>query len=134
MPYAGCPSMKISNPVTCEQLLRPKINFDREEVWCIALSNQCDLLEYKRLGRGDLSQVPLNYRKVLKFALKAGAEQIILLHSHTDKCSFPSDADLFWTEKIKKLMELLNLKLSDHIIISRNDFTSLLQHDSQLFE
>lgn len=132
--YAQNSHMKISNPVTCEHYIRSKISFLKEELWCIALSDDCELLSHQLISEGDFSSVPIKQRTILEFALKSKANQIILVHSHTNQNSHPSSNDLFWTERIHRFLKIIDLKLCDHIILSRKSSTSLLQLEPHLFE
>lgn len=126
--------MKISNPVTCEHLLRNKISFANEELWCVALSKSCELISLKKIASGTEASVLIHSRKLLEFTFEVNAQQIILAHSHTEGDSLPSAKDIFWTEKLYAFFNTVDIKLCDHIILSQNGSTSLLSYDPNIFE
>ena len=126
--------MKICNSVYCENLIRPKLQFLKEEFWCIALSDGFELISFQRLAFGNQEEVSIPTRQLIQFVHTTKAKNLVLVHSHCDSHSYPSSSDLFWTERLKSLFELLEVQLCDHIIIGKKSATSLLEWDPVLFE
>jgi len=57
------------------------------------------------------------------------ATSIIIAHNHPSGKLEPSEEDIKLTEKVKKIAELLDLYLIDHIIITKEDFYSFKERD-----
>ena len=57
-------------------------------------------------------------------AIKSAASSIILAHNHPSGNLRPSSADISLTRKIKAGGELLDIAVSDHLIISREGYYS----------
>ena len=57
-------------------------------------------------------------------ALKCYASNIIIAHNHPSGNLFPSESDKIITSKIKKASHLLDIKLIDHLIITKNGYYS----------
>jgi DNA repair protein RadC len=57
-------------------------------------------------------------------ALEHYATSIIVAHNHPTGNLKPSDADLKITRNIKNAGEILDIKLTDHLIIGENAFFS----------
>lgn len=131
---AECPSMKICNSVYCENLIRPKLQFLKEELWCVALSEDFELISFQRLAFGGQDEVLIPTGELIQFVHNTQAKNLVLVHSHCGSCSLPSSHDLFWTERLKSLFDLLEVQLCDHIIISKKNATSLLEWDPLIFE
>ena len=54
---------------------------------------------------------------IYRAAFKAGAEEIIVAHTHPSGDITPSQADIEATERLRKGSELVGLRLIDHIIL-----------------
>lgn len=126
--------MKICNSVHCEKLIRPKIDFIKEEFWCIALSSDFELVSFQRLAIGSTHQVLIPTAQIIQFVSQTCAKKVVLIHTHCKGVSFPSALDLHWTSRLKNLFELLEIQLCDHIILSKENSTSLLEWDPQIFD
>lgn len=57
---------------------------------------------------------------IFREALKAGAEEIIVAHTHPSGDLSPSKDDLAATEKLREAGELLSVPLVDHLILGRS--------------
>ena len=67
---------------------------------------------------------PADPRLILKKALEENAVSIILCHNHPSGSLRPSRADEVLTEKIKNAALLFDIKLLDHIIVSKEGYFS----------
>ena len=65
---------------------------------------------------------------IFREALKVGAEEIIVAHSHPSGNLTPSKADIAATARLQDGAELVGLKLIDHLIIGNGErFCSLAE-------
>ena len=126
--------MKISHPVTCDRLLRPKMSPLDLEVWCIALTLDFELIHYQALFRGFQPRFPQMLKKVSHFGLSLSSEKLILMSTHPIDPIVPSEKDLFWTEKLQESLALLEVQLLDHILISPKTHFSFLHWEPQIFD
>jgi len=58
----------------------------------------------------------------------AAAKSLILAHNHPSGDSKPSKADLDITEKLKIAGDMLQIPILDHIIVGRDCFYSMKDH------
>lgn len=65
--------------------------------------------------------------KYSKEALKHNAAAVILAHNHPSGVAEPSQADLDITKQLKKVLELVEIKVLDHIIIGGGDTVSFAE-------
>ncbi len=72
------------------------------------------------LGHKDGTTV-VDPKEVFKAAFRAGADAIIVAHSHPSGNLTPSKADLHLTEELKSRAEWLGLEFIDHIILGPPD-------------
>ncbi len=73
---------------------------------------------------GTVDHTPVYPREIVKRALEVGATAIILVHNHPSGDSSPSDSDLEVTEEIIKAANALDICVHDHLIISKEGYTS----------
>ncbi|TFH48539.1 MAG: hypothetical protein E4H01_06125, partial [Lysobacterales bacterium] len=62
---------------------------------------------------------------VVKRALELNAAAVILAHNHPSGVCEPSQADERITRRIKSALDLVDIRLLDHLIVGGNESTSL---------
>lgn len=55
------------------------------------------------------------------------ASEVIIAHNHPSGNLNPSKQDQYVTNQIKSALQLINVKLLDHLIISENGYLSFLE-------
>lgn len=96
---------------------------DHEEVWILLLNHDLRPMKKQRINIGTLSETLMDTRRIVKTALDNTASNVILFHNHPSGNPTPSRADIKRTDELKKSMDLFNIGLTDHIIISGNGET-----------
>ena len=87
--------------------------------------NQKNQIIYKsQISKGGITGTIVDVRVLFKIALEHYATSIIVAHNHPTGNLKPSDADLKITRNIKNAGEILDIKLTDHLIIGENAFFS----------
>ena len=99
-----------------------------EEVKIILLNNANVALGVHELSKGGISQCTVDLKIILSIALKCLASSIIIVHNHPSGTLSPSENDINITTKLKKACELVEIKLIDHLIISRYGYLSLVDN------
>ena len=89
------------------------------------LDKTFNLIGIKVFFEGDKDNIFINPKIVLKYALKLDASYVIFFHSHPSGNLNPSKEDILFTKKLKFLLETLDVKLLDHLIIFENKYISL---------
>ena len=83
------------------------------------------MLEYEELFRGTINGASVYPREVVKEALAVNAAAVILAHNHPSGVAEPSQADERITRRLKSALELVDIRLLDHLIIGDGPATSL---------
>lgn len=65
--------------------------------------------------------------EILENAVSKKAKSVIITHNHPSGNSTPSKSDLELTEKIKETLNLIDIRLIDHIIVTRESYFSFLE-------
>lgn len=97
----------------------------QEESKILLLNAANKVLGVHDLSKGGVSSSILDVRIILGIALKCLASGIILVHNHPSGNMVASDADFTVTKKLKLACELMEMKLLDHLIISKDKYLSM---------
>lgn len=108
--------------------LKMKLRAERQELFAILLLNQhCQFIEFKVLFHGTLSQCSVSTQDIIRYALDHHAHHLIAVHNHPQGHALPSPEDLQFTAKLAQACQLLDMQLSDHFIISQNEYFSFAE-------
>ena len=98
---------------------------NKEHFYALLLDTKNRIISEQLISVGTLNASLIHPREVFNPAIKASANAIILVHNHPSGDSELSNEDEEITKILFNAGELLGIKLLDHIIIGKNDFTSL---------
>ena len=76
------------------------------------------LIEAEELFRGTLCQTSVYPREVVKRVLHHNAAAVICSHCHPSGVCEPSRADEYLTTALKQALQLVDVRLLDHIVIA----------------
>ena len=102
------------------RLMRPIFEgMQHEECWVLYLTSSNRLIERQRVSQGGVQATVVDHRLIVKRALELLATQLIMVHNHPSGAAEPSLADKELTKKVKSAAALFDIRMLDHIIISR---------------
>lgn len=99
----------------------------QEFACAIFLNNNNDVLAVYQLGMGGFTSTVFEKRLLFAAALKLGATAIILCHNHPSGSQNPSQADKLFTKQVAEIANLHDIKLLDHIILTKDNYTSFAE-------
>lgn len=87
---------------------------------CIALylDNRLRLIAHEEVSKGTLSQATVYPREIVRAALRHHAASVVLAHNHPSGLAEPSSADTHLTKHLAKALALVDIRLTDHIIVA----------------
>ena len=116
----------ISSPADTEAFLHARIRHLGHELFCcLYLDNRHRVLRFDELFRGTIDGTSVYPREVVKEALAVNAAAVILAHNHPSGVAEPSQADERITARLKSALDLVDIRLLDHLIIGNAETTSL---------
>ena len=116
----------IKSPADTEAFLLSKLrHLDHELFCCLYLDNRHRVLRFDEMFRGTIDGTSVYPREVVKEALAVNAAAVILAHNHPSGVAEPSQADERITRRLKSALELVDIRLLDHLIIGGGRATSL---------
>ncbi|MDP9768873.1 UNVERIFIED_ORG: DNA repair protein RadC [Atlantibacter hermannii] len=100
---------------------------ERELFMVLLLDNQNRLLGHETLFLGSITSTEIHPREVVKAALRHNAAAAIFAHNHPSGYAEPSDADRHITERLKKALALVEIRVLDHLIVGRKEIVSFAE-------
>ncbi len=100
----------------------------QEYVMMLMLDTRLRVMAKEVLFIGSLDQSMYSPRELFTSALKHRAAQVILFHNHPSGDPSPSQMDIEVTKKTQEAGRLLDIPLSDHIIIGDYKYYSFREH------
>ncbi|MGN7915720.1 RadC family protein [Enterobacter sp. 22466] len=97
---------------------------EREEFTALFLDSQHRLIAHDTLFTGTINHTQVHPREVVKAGLKHNAAAAILAHNHPSGEAEPSQADRLITGRLKQTLELVDIRLLDHLVIGGIDIVS----------
>jgi DNA repair protein RadC len=99
------------------------------EVSAVAfLDSRSRLIEFRIMGEGSISQVPVFPREVAKAALANGSTQVVLVHNHPGNQASPSPNDIRATLAMRQALEFFEIAVLDHWIVTGTEIYSMGEH------
>ena len=122
--------LPMGEPIRCptdtELYLKARLRHLGHEVFCcLYLDNRHRVLRFDEMFRGTIDGTSVYPREVVKEALSVNAAAVILAHNHPSGVSEPSQADERITQRLKAALDLVDIRLLDHIIVGDGRATSL---------
>jgi DNA repair protein RadC len=123
---AGTVGTAIKSPKETEDFLKARLSGLEHESFCVIyLDNRHRVIDFQELFRGTIDGTSVYPREVVKESLKNNAAAIILAHNHPSGVAEPSQADERITKRLKAALELVDIRVLDHIIIGAGQSVSL---------
>lgn len=128
---------RINNPINN---LKPKVirpsdvagifmqelkNEKHEKLKLILLNSKNEVVKNIELKTGSINQISVAPAEILKEVIKEELDKFILIHNHPSGDSTPSKADLDFTKKVEECSKLFKLNFLDHIVIGKDNYTSI---------
>ena len=119
----------LTNPTQTVQYLRSRLRDHNYEVFaCLMLDNRNRVIAFRELFRGTIDGASVYPREVVKQALADNAAAVILAHNHPSGVCEPSQADIRITERLKKGLAMIGIRVLDHLIVG-DETTCLCAQD-----
>ena len=116
----------LRSPADTESYLLARLCHLGHEVFCcLYLDNRHRVLAFRELFRGTIDGTSVYPREVVKEALQINAAAVIVAHNHPSGVAEPSQADERITRRLKAALELVDIRLLDHLVVGDRQAVSL---------
>lgn len=116
----------LDTPEKAAQYLIPNfIGATNEIVVLVCLDNKSSVKNCSVISEGSINMSEVGKRQIAETVLRNNASSVILAHNHPNGVAAPSKRDVDVTYEISSFLSNIDVKLSDHIIISNEDWLSM---------
>ncbi|SOO14170.1 RadC family protein [Xanthomonas citri] len=113
-------------PRVAENYFRAKLAGLEHEVFSVVmLDTKHRLIAYVELFRGSISSAQIEPREVVKECLRHNAAAVLMSHNHPSGDPYPSSADIAVTKRLREALDLIDVRLLDHIVVGGNSTVSM---------
>lgn len=118
----------LDRPATGCRLLQMRIaDRPREVFHVLFLNTRHRLIREESLFLGTINFAHIEPREIVRAALLCNAAAVICGHNHPSGDATPSSADVAITRRIKDALDLVNVRLLDHIVVTRTETVSMAE-------
>ena len=100
----------IFHPILCD--------LPYEEFWLLLMNQSAKVIAKIRISQGGIDQTAVDIRSIMREAILRFATQIAVVHNHPSGSVSPSHQDKVLTQNIKRAAQTLNIRLTDHVIVT----------------
>lgn len=121
--------LRSNQPAFCSSgdtmlFLRSKLaKYDHEVFAVMYLDSQHRLLEFKEMFFGTIDGCSVYPRNIVRHALAVNAAAVVLSHNHPSGMLKPSQADKHITRRITNALELVDVRVLDHVIVGDGTYS-----------
>lgn len=117
-----------SSPDAVKTYLRLHLAGEQREHFAVLfLDVQNRFIAFERMFTGTLTQTSVYPREIVCAVLAHGAQAVVLAHNHPSGTVQPSRADEALTQTLKAALNLVDVRVLDHVIVAPNDVLSMAE-------
>jgi len=118
----------LTSPKDTQRYLTLRFAELEHEVFAIVyLTKRHRVIACEELFRGTIDGASVHPRIVVKNSLRHNAAAVIVAHNHPSGIAEPSQADEIITQRLKAALELVDIRLLDHIVTAGDSAVSFAQ-------
>jgi DNA repair protein RadC len=118
----------LTSPDATREFLRILLAKEHREVFVVIfLDNQNGVIGYESLFQGTIDGAAVYPREVVKSVLDNNAASVILAHNHPSGTAEPSQADKTITTRIKDALDIIDVRILDHLIVGGTNILSFAE-------
>lgn len=118
----------LTSPEATRNFLRSAIIHKKQEVFgCLFLNNQHQVLKFEELFQGTIDSASVYPREVVSKVIENNAAAVIFCHNHPSGSAKPSQADIELTRRLVKALELIDVRVLDHMIVAGSLVVSMAE-------
>lgn len=118
-------SLKLDSPDKIYQYLKEKIGKQQKEFFVVLFFDTQNNLIVDDVSVGTLNASLVHPREVFNKAIRYNASHVVVSHNHPSGDHEPSKEDMETTKRLIEAGRIIGISLIDHIIVSKNGYTSL---------
>lgn len=126
--YLGEPGAVLLSPESVRQFMRLHLGGEKNEVFAVLyLDSQHRAIAFETPFNGTLAETSVYPREIARAALGHNAASVVLAHNHPSGTTLPSRADEQLTQTLKAALQVLDVRVLDHFIVTNQDAVSMAE-------
>lgn len=118
----------ISGPQMVHDIYQREMeSYDVEHIFLLAMNTKNMVIKKVLLSKGVKNGTLFSQSEALKEAIMLNAHSVMLMHNHPSGVSKPSSDDILVTRKFMEAGKTVGIKVLDHIVFGRNEYTSIAE-------
>lgn len=101
--------------------------FQDEVCYALLLDNANRVITCKQISKGVVNATEVGVRTLIELAMKYRASGVIIAHNHPNGMPEPSREDEDCTVTVQNMLNVVGVKLIDHIIVGGGVYYSFKQ-------
>ena len=119
---------QFADSASVSRFLRRRIGHESRETFaCLFLNARNQLISFEVLFRGSVDRAHVLAREVLRRGIEINAVAVVLAHNHPSGSPEPSQADIHLSRRLVELLEQLDIRVLDHIVVAAGACVSFAQ-------
>lgn len=110
------------------------LNKPQEYFIVLYLNTQNEIIKKQTLFIGTINSSKIYARDIFREAVRCNAYSMILSHNHPSGNTNPSIQDVYLTNELIKLGNMMNIYILDHLIIGVDSYYSFLDNNPEIFD
>lgn len=116
------------DPVAAQQFFKQRLRSRPNEVFAVMFLNSRNRkVAYEELFTGTIDAATVYPREVVRRALVHNAAAVIISHNHPSGSAEPSLADREITQHLQKALDLVDIRLLDHVVVGEGTPVSMAE-------
>jgi DNA repair protein RadC len=95
-----------------------------ESLFLLMLDRGNITVGFVKISQGGVSSTTADMKMIIRYVTTSLASAIVIAHNHPSGKLRPSDNDIALTREIKQALDILEVKVLDHLILSDKDYYS----------
>ena len=118
----------VTDAASAERFLRSRLGGRPQEIFAVMFLNaRHQLIMFEELFAGSVDRAQVYPREVLRRSLSYNSAAVVIAHNHPSGNPEPSASDVRLTERLKRLLAEIDVRLLDHLVIGRGRAVSLAE-------
>ena len=110
---------QFADSASVSRFLRRRIGHESRETFaCLFLNARNQQISFEVLLRGSVDRAHVHAREVLRRGIEINAVAVVLAHNHPSGSPEPSQADIHLTRRLVELLEQVDIRVLDHIVVA----------------
>ncbi|MCK9293117.1 MAG: DNA repair protein RadC [archaeon] len=121
--------LKIYSPKQVYDIIKYDLEEKTQEHLIAVYLKGNKIVSKKLINIGTDDQTLISAKEIVKTGIQENAQAIIIAHNHPSDINQPSHQDKVTTRELEKSLKLLDIKLLDHLIITKDKYFSFKENN-----